>query len=311
MANKRMINIAICTSDAFLDMPTSTQALYLQLNLKADDDGFVGNPKSVTRMIGAAEDDLKLLIAKGFVLTFDTGVIVIKHWRMHNTLSHNTYHETQYFEEKAALLLKENGAYSFTSGVPIDDSGIKALEARRRQSRRKKTLTEDISSVNNAEITQTFSVNNAEITHLDKIRLDKTSIDKIREDKTSIEKDSSITVSNDTVCRTDVQRVAEAWNDLGVYGIKSISKLTPSTKRYDSLTARIKQYGVDDVLEAIDHIKQSDFLQGKNKTGWLITFDWFVLPNNFIKVFEGNYDNRDYQTPATAQGNDYDAMDNW
>lgn len=309
MANKRMINTAICASDAFLDMPTSTQALYLQLNLKADDDGLVGNPKSITRMVGAAEDDLKLLIAKGFVLAFDTGVIVIKHWRMHNTLSNNTYHETQYLEEKAALLVKENGAYSFTSGVPIDDSKIKALEERRRQSRRKKMLIEN--SVNNGEITETLTVNNGEITDLDKIRLDKTSIDKIREDKTSIDKDSSVTVSSNTACRTDVQRVAEAWNDLSLYGVKGISKLTPNTKRYDSLISRLKQYSVEDVLTAIDNIKHSDFLQGKSKGGWLITFDWFVKPNNFIKVFEGNYDNRDYQTPATTRGNDYDAMDNW
>lgn len=76
------------------------------------------------------------------------------------------------------------------------------------------------------------------------------------------------------------------------YGIKRVSKISTGSKRYKNLNARIKQYCLDDVLDAIDKIKASDFLQGKNSRGWVITFDWFVLPNNFPKVLEGNYDNR-------------------
>lgn len=107
------------------------------------------------------------------------------------------------------------------------------------------------------------------------------------------------TVSNDTVRRTDVQQVVEHWNDLEKCGIKTVSRVTSGTKRYNSLIARIKQYGIDDVLSAIDRIRQSDFLQGKNNKGWTITFDWFVLPNNFIKVLEGNYDNSPKKPPNT------------
>lgn len=99
------------------------------------------------------------------------------------------------------------------------------------------------------------------------------------------------TVSKDTVCRTDVQRVIEAWNKLESYGVKGVTRVNSETKRYFSLTARMKQYGIDDVLKAIEHVKNSDFLCGKNNKGWTITFDWFVLPNNFIKVLEGNYEN--------------------
>lgn len=99
-----------------------------------------------------------------------------------------------------------------------------------------------------------------------------------------------ITVSKDTVSRTDVQRAVEAWNALSIYGIKQISKLTSGTKRADSLTARIKEYGIEEVIAAIEKIKNSDFLRGKNNRGWVITFDWFVLPNNFPKVHDGNYD---------------------
>ena len=124
MANKRMFTMKIVDSDAFLDMPLSTQCLYFHLNMRADDDGFVGNPKKVMRIVGASDDDLKLLIAKKFVLTFENGVIVIKHWRMHNTLSKQRYQETVYKDEKSMLLLKDNKSYSLTSGKPIDDSHL-------------------------------------------------------------------------------------------------------------------------------------------------------------------------------------------
>lgn len=124
MANKRMFNMKIVDSDAFLDMPLSAQCLYFHLNMRADDDGFVGNPKKIMRIVGASEDDLKLLIAKRFLLTFENGVIVIKHWRMHNTLSGQRYHETVYKDEKEMLYLKDNKAYSFSSGSKIDDTNL-------------------------------------------------------------------------------------------------------------------------------------------------------------------------------------------
>lgn len=113
MAQKRMFTMKIVDSDAFLDMPLSTQCLYFHLNMRADDDGFVGNPKRIQRTIGAADDDLKLLIAKRFVLVFENGVIVIKHWRMHNTLQSDRYIPTAYTDEKSMLEMKQNKAYTF------------------------------------------------------------------------------------------------------------------------------------------------------------------------------------------------------
>lgn len=124
MANKRMFTMKIVDSDAFLEMPLSAQCLYFHLNMRADDDGFVDNPKRIARFIGASNDDLKLLIMKRFLLCFEDGVIVIKHWRMHNTLSKGRYHETQYIDEKKMLKIKENGAYSLDAGTPIDDSKL-------------------------------------------------------------------------------------------------------------------------------------------------------------------------------------------
>lgn len=112
MAEKRMFTMKIIDSDAFLDMPLSTQSLYFHLNMRADDDGFVNNPRKIQRMIGSTDDDLKLLIAKRFVLAFESGVIVIKHWRMHNLLRKDRYKPTLYRDEKESLAIKANGSYT-------------------------------------------------------------------------------------------------------------------------------------------------------------------------------------------------------
>ena len=112
MAEKRMFTQKIIDSDPFLDMPLSTQALYFHLNMRADDDGFVNNPKRICRTIGASEDDLKLLLVKRFAIGFESGVLVIKHWRMHNTLRKDRYNPTQYQDEFARLDVKDNNAYT-------------------------------------------------------------------------------------------------------------------------------------------------------------------------------------------------------
>lgn len=112
MARRRCFSIQIVESDAFLDMPLSTQALYFHLNLNADDEGFVNSPKRIIRMIGAAEDDLKLLLTKRFLIAFDSGVVVVKHWRINNTLQSDRMKRTEYQEERQMIELKSNKAYT-------------------------------------------------------------------------------------------------------------------------------------------------------------------------------------------------------
>lgn len=123
MAERRMFNKQITRSDAFLDMPRSTRLLYYDLSLDADDDGFIDKYKSIMRLTGASEDDLKLLIAKSFIIPFENGVIVIKHWRMNNLIRSDRYKPTVYQEEKKQLSLKENGSYTkkTTIGIPNDN----------------------------------------------------------------------------------------------------------------------------------------------------------------------------------------------
>lgn len=117
MAERRMFAKSIIDSDAFLDMPMSAQGLYFHLAMRADDDGFVNNPKKIMRMIGASEDDARILLGKRFLIAFDSGVVVIKHWRIHNYIQKDRYKETTYLEEKAQLEVKENNAYTLVSNM--------------------------------------------------------------------------------------------------------------------------------------------------------------------------------------------------
>ena len=130
MAERRMFAKTIIDSDAFLDMSLSTQALYFHLSMRADDDGFVNNPKKIQRMIGSGDDEMKMLIAKKFIIPFDSGVCVIKHWRIHKYIQKDRYKETVYKEEKSHLLLKDNKSYKYMDTPCIQDVSIPETQVR-------------------------------------------------------------------------------------------------------------------------------------------------------------------------------------
>lgn len=127
MAERRMFAKAIVLSDAFLDMPLSARCLYFTLGMFADDDGFVGSPKGIMRQCGASQDDMLALIQKRFVLAFESGVIVIKHWRINNYLRNDRYTSTTYLEEKETLELDEKNAYTEKNGFGIPSMGIPSI----------------------------------------------------------------------------------------------------------------------------------------------------------------------------------------
>lgn len=124
MAERRMFAKTIIDSDAFLEMPMSARLLYYDLSMRADDDGFNNSPIKVMRSIGATRDDLNVLIARKFIIPFDNGVVVIKHWRIHNYIRKDTYNETPYKEQKALLEFDENNAYR-----KIDDAEMTLIDA--------------------------------------------------------------------------------------------------------------------------------------------------------------------------------------
>ena len=111
MANRRMFALSVTDSDEFQSMPLSTQAIYFHLAMHADDDGFVGSPKRILKGLGGGDDELRLLVAKGYIIPFNTGLCVIKHWKIHNLIKNDRYHKTIYADEKKTLALDDANRY--------------------------------------------------------------------------------------------------------------------------------------------------------------------------------------------------------
>lgn len=141
MAERRMFAKTIVNSDAFTDMPLSAQALYLHIAIEADDWGFVNNPKAIRRSVGASEDDLRLLVAKRFLIAFDSGVVAVKHWLVNNYIQADRRHQTKYQAELSMLFVDENKSYTFT------DTGRLAAETFSRVSKMDTKRIQNVSKV--------------------------------------------------------------------------------------------------------------------------------------------------------------------
>lgn len=157
---RRMFSDEITTTDAFLDMPGGSQLLYFHLGMEADDDGFISSPKMVMRAIGSSDDELKILYAKKFLIQFESGICVIKHWRINNYIRKDIYKETKYTRERDQLLIKENGAYTLNT-----DTGVNLPKGH---------FILKKGNENNDEITSTLRARDV---HLGKVRLGKVSKD--------------------------------------------------------------------------------------------------------------------------------------
>lgn len=171
MAEKRMISKTIVDSDAFLDMPQTTQNLYFHLNVRADDEGFVDAPKKIMRSVGSNQNDIEILLAKPYIIMFESGVIVIKHWKLHNSMRKDRIKETLYIEEKSLLSEKENGAYTtcqpivnqLTDNCPpsivevsIDKYSIDKSNKEGNKSPKRKRFSPDLSFILDVEIAMIF-----------------------------------------------------------------------------------------------------------------------------------------------------------
>ena len=251
MANKAIFSKTIIDTDAFLEMPATTQNLYFHLNMHADDDGFIGNPKRIARMIGASDDDFKILIAKKFIIVFESGVIVIKHWRIHNTLSKMRYKETSYLDEKSQLLLKENNAYSLDEGKPLDDSRL--VEMGKRQVRR--TVDEQETNLSK-----------------EKLSKDKTSKDKLSEDKPSKKKSAKADLNGMIDSFTENEELKDALKAF-LDMRKSIKKPIQTEYAFKLALNKLKQLSdidsirIEIVNQSIEHNWQTFYaLQNNYKT---------------------------------------------
>lgn len=130
MARRRMFNLDIIDTDSFIEMPQSSRLLYYELCMRADDDGFVSSPKKIQRVVGCSDDDFKVLITKRFIIPFETGIVVIRHWKIHNYIQKDRYKETLYSDEKSLLTQEENGTYKLmdTSCIQNGDTGKVSIE---------------------------------------------------------------------------------------------------------------------------------------------------------------------------------------
>lgn len=153
MSIKRMFSKTIVDSDAFMDMPASSQLLYFHLCMRADDEGFVGNPKRIMRMVGSGDDDFKVLLSKRFVIPFESGVCVIKHWLIHNTIRMDRFNPTNYQEEKKLLEIKDNRSYSV--GLPNGNQMVTQVKLSKvKLIKNKKGSPVAISDVDNKSISE-------------------------------------------------------------------------------------------------------------------------------------------------------------
>lgn len=284
MAERRMFAKTIIDSDMFLDMPLSAQALYFHLSMRADDDGFLNNSQKIIRMINASKNDFDMLLIKKFIIQFDDGVCVIKHWRIHNYIRNDRYKPTMYQEQAKCLTVNSNKSYSL----------VVENEAERDSYN---------SSVSYNGIPDADQMDTQE--RLGKDRLDKNRTGKGSRDKGIKENNSSHILSfrdeasaEENICYENSSKSALSkiisdkeladiilkWNSINVSRI-----ITIKNNRLKALNSRINEYGIDKIFEAIGNIEKSSFLKGSNKRGWRITFDWFMNHANFTKVLEGNY----------------------
>lgn len=224
MAEKRMFAKTIIDSDLFLDMPASTQLLYFHLAMRADDDGFVNSPKKIQRMIGCSDDDIRILISKQFIIPFESGIVVIKHWKIHNYIRKDTYNETRYLEEKKHLVVDEDKTYQV---------------------------------VINSECTPTVDGSSTE-------RLPFVDTDKISSGKVSEDKNSNLPDKSDGACsssgtqkkgKSKVPKYPEEYEKIISYlNEKAGTSYRPSaTSNQKHINARLNEgYNIDDFIKVID-----------------------------------------------------------
>ena len=240
MANRRMFSKKITDTDKFLDMPASAQNLYFHLNMHADDDGFLGNAKTIKRMVGSSDDDLKLLVTKQFLIPFDDGVVVIKDWRIHNYIRSDRYRSTIYTDHKNSLQINENQQYELISEHPKEVG-----------------MTDGIPSGNQDGYQMDTQVRLGK-DRLGKVRLGKGRLDSTRQDKTQESQPEADHIS------LEVVKVIDYLNQKA--GTK-YRATTAATKRL--VGARLKEgFTVDDFKKVIDN-KVADWLTDEKMKNYL------------------------------------------
>ena len=278
MAERRMFAKTIIDSDVFIDMPISARLLYYDLAMRADDDGFVNSPKKIMKFVGASTDDMNILIARQFVIPFESGVVVIKHWKIHNYIRKDTYKETPYKEEKSMLCTDENNSY--------------ILENKYLSTNRQRAVDEPLTQ---------------DRIDKDRLELGKDSIGEDRSDNkctmcaqcdgeisADLELDGDIEYSTPQAEAVSVNcpyvKIKELYHSICI-SFPKIKDITGNRKK--AIAARWRTHKSLEIFQELFTIAESSpFLKGENDRNWSADFDWMMKPTNFSKILEHKYDDR-------------------
>ncbi|RKI42433.1 hypothetical protein D7V86_05985 [bacterium D16-51] len=265
MASRRMFSLDVVDTDSFLEMPLTAQCLYFHMGMRADDDGFIDSPKRMLRYIGSNDDDLRILLSKGYLIPFEDGVIVIKDWLKNNWVRPDRKKNTRY-TEKLALLAVEDDSYILDlsaanqtptncqpSGIPVDNQ----------------TPTNCQPS--------------------DIPRLGKDSIDYIVMSK-DITRTKKCNQHEKKREKTPCQDVVDLYNSICI-SLPRVTKLSEARKK--AIHARYSQYSIGDFKKLFEMAEESSFLKGGGNRNWVANFDWLMRDSNMAKVLDGNYADRE------------------
>ena len=267
MAERRMFSSKVVCSDAFCDMPFSAQALYYQLNMEADDDGFLNRAKRIQGSLGAAESDLSLLFEKRFILGFKNGVVAIKHWRMNNQIRKDRYTPTQHQDEFNSLVIRPDGAYTEKEKEQAVDG-----------------------------LATTWQPNGNHLAT--QYRLGKDSIGKVSKGEGE---ENGVTDAEPPSLREEkntCQQIVDLYHSI-CKSYPTVRSISESRKK--AIRARLNTYSLDDFKAVFEQAEASSFLRGANARNWSATFDWLIKDQNMAKVLEGNYADKG----KAGKGSDY------
>ena len=281
MAQKRMFDKIITNDDNFLEMPNSTQALYFHLSMNADDDGFVNNWKSIMKITGTKEDDLKILISKSYLIPFDSGIIVIKHWRINNYLRGDRYRPTQFQKEFNMLENHENKAYQLKSewstiGIPLVNPDKNRIDKNRIDKNRIEKNREEENSIEDTKMS---------------LKTDK--IDKMSLKTDNLSSNDSLAIASPT----PTENKKEVFNNfLNIYNEECTNLpkcLKITEKRKVAINKCLKEKIDEEVFREICiKANQSNFLIGENDRNWKADFDFVTRSDKAMQILEGKYENR-------------------
>ena len=306
MAKRRMFSLNVVDTDKFLDMPVSSQLLYFHLGMRADDDGFVASAKKIAGISGCNIDDLKLLIEKGYIISFEDGVIAITEWYENNSIRKDRYCKSIYTDYRRSLEVID-GKYRIKTEENVTDDN---QTTPKRQPNDNQTITERLSDglprIGQDRIGQEKNTSGNNVTGCYQV------LPEVTECYTEKEREKEVEIDLEKEKRdsTNYHEIISMYNDTCV-SFPRVTKLSENRKK--AIRARLKVYTPDDFKKMFEMAESSSFLKGANSRNWSATFDWLINDSNMAKVLDGNYQDRQQSTPEhsgqSSQGQQGKARD--